>query len=572
MKRLLPLALALALLAGCAPTAAETPAPVGTPSAAPTQAPAPVSSALPVYTDYSQLTPYEKPEQPIAKFTRRYADFTDTLIPADDYGPLIPFPGVTVARNDADPYWDRWGDDYLYGLMTLNGEVVVDPVFSSAYAASYWDEISHQTRELDCLVLRKVVKDKNGEPIEIAALCARDGSWCTGFDYVYDWELFTDRSQEDVIPMRRRRDLSQSLSGEGLVFLDVHTGKELKTVKLDNLLAQFPDLIRQCLYSVRYEERYCVLSDDAKRYVFDTETGEIRPLENTPEDRLIDSYAGSFSEGLCQREAASGWGYVDASGSWVIDPVYADAYGFQNGVALVRDDEEGGNYKYIDHSGKTVYTFPKGAVGFSSEGNYISYTVDGQKYFLDRDWNSVSATLPEDFTNASVEGYWFYQDMPDSDSPELGSCAFWDPRTGTRLDFPGLRQSVYTVTDGYTLLDTPADLTRDEQGYLVCYDDHYTLLHLPTGKTTDLGRWEAVHLQRDGVTGELYLYLMDPNGHRYEYRTLEGKPLYRTDNPGFWPTGLFDRRAFDAKENVVTLTDLATGELLFSWPLHPAVD
>ena len=87
MKRLLPLALALALLAGCTPPAAQSPAPVETPVTPSTQAPAP--SGPPVYTDYSQLTPYEKTERPVAKFTRRYEEFTDTLIPTDDYLSLI---------------------------------------------------------------------------------------------------------------------------------------------------------------------------------------------------------------------------------------------------------------------------------------------------------------------------------------------------------------------------------------------------------------------------------------------------------------------------------------------------
>lgn len=229
---------------------------------------------------------------------------------------------------------------------------------------------------------------------------------------------------------------------------------------------------------------------------------------------------------------------------------------------------------YIDHSGRTVYTFPKGAEQISSKGNYISYTLDGQEYFLDKDWNSFPASLPEDFTHAMAEGDWFYQNIPDPASPEEGSCAFWNPGTGTRLDFPGVQQITYTITDDYTLLATRADLTRDEQGYLVCYDRYYTLLHLPTGMTAYLGRWSAVHFQRDGVTGELYLYLMGPDSHKdyYEYRALDGETLYRTDTPGFWAAGLFDRRAFDAKKNVVTLTDLKTGKLLFSWPLHPAAD
>ena len=114
MKRLCLTALALALLlSGC--------------KSAPAQESPAAESLSPVYADWSHLTPYEAPQE---VYTRRYEDFNDTLTPRDDYGPLLPFQGASLIRHEYgfdDPYT-------LYGLATLEGEVIVDPVYTSAFA------------------------------------------------------------------------------------------------------------------------------------------------------------------------------------------------------------------------------------------------------------------------------------------------------------------------------------------------------------------------------------------------------------------------------------------------------
>lgn len=553
MKRLLPLTVALALLlSACAPTGAEIPvetAPVET--AVPTATPRPGPA---VYTDDSKLTPHEK-ARPIAKFTRRYEEFTDTLIPAGDYGPLIPFPGAVVTR----PAEDGWGwmEDYnLYGLMTLEGEVVVDPVFSSAYAPSVWDERDQQARELDCLVLQKVVKNADGEPVDVAALCARDGSWCTGFDYTFDWEMLMNRTEENIIPMWRGGD-----SAQALVFLDVRTGEAVRTIDLSGVMERWPDNAWSLIYNLRYGERYAIFSDDTNHYLFDSETGEVQVLEellNLLSGELEAPYSASFYEGLAAVQTASGWGYIDGNG-WVIDPVYEYTQPFENGRALVRDEEEGGWYTYIDRQGRVVYTLPDGDP--IQDGGFIGYQNMGRRHFLDKDFREIP--LPEDFTDPRVDGDWFIQDLPDPSPTVPGDWAFWNYKTGVRQDFPGDWEYHYSLSGNYALFHSRAN-TQD-----------FALADLTTGELTDLGHWSYAYFTQDELTGEDYLYLErygaegDPAS---EWRRLNGDILYRTEGPHAGYISLWGDRVMTSGGTAVTLTGLKTGELLFSWPLRPAAD
>ena len=98
--------------------------------------------------------------------SRWYEDYTPELIPRDDYGLLIPYAGLRLA--DAFPA----GIGCLCGLMTREGVVVTDPVYSDVIVLKD-DERS------PLFVLKRKVE---GEAV--LAVAAADGSWLTGFDYI----------------------------------------------------------------------------------------------------------------------------------------------------------------------------------------------------------------------------------------------------------------------------------------------------------------------------------------------------------------------------------------------------
>ena len=154
------------LLAGCGEREIEA-----TPAVTPPPEPTAAVSVSPVYTDWSKLEPYEAPE---VKYTRQQEAFMDTFLPGD-YGAVIPFAGAALTREES---WSGYYDTYnLYGLVTLEGEVVTDPVFSSAYALKERDMWGGITENPGVWLLGKVLPSPHGgEPEEWFALCAMDGS------------------------------------------------------------------------------------------------------------------------------------------------------------------------------------------------------------------------------------------------------------------------------------------------------------------------------------------------------------------------------------------------------------
>lgn len=118
-----------------------------------------------VRVDWSQLTPY-------APLTSKYAQFdpysgAGDLIPSENYGTLLPYIGAEVSLSgyvmDAIP---------LYGLVTADGQIVTDPVYSEILT-SYGPFL---------LLYRS---DRDG--VSRVTIAARDGSWARDAG---DWREF----------------------------------------------------------------------------------------------------------------------------------------------------------------------------------------------------------------------------------------------------------------------------------------------------------------------------------------------------------------------------------------------
>lgn len=159
------LALALLLSACGGPEPQQTPEPTPTPSG--------------VAVHWDVLTP--RPEN-IAE--RRYEGYTDHLIPADDYGDLMPYIGGEAGTD--------WEQSWFYGLATHDGEIVTDPVYTEVNALGWFDYRQGKTRHEDVLILRSAVPtDEASYPQDEwtpkfedrYGLAAIDGSWYTGQIY-----------------------------------------------------------------------------------------------------------------------------------------------------------------------------------------------------------------------------------------------------------------------------------------------------------------------------------------------------------------------------------------------------
>ena len=113
---------------------------------------------------------------------RRYEGYTDDLIPADDYGQLVPYIGGEASAQG-------WGTGWYYGLATRDGVIVTDPVFLEIEALSYYDSGARATRQAPLLILRQGGVNEDADPGDSGyyynryGLAAMDGAWYTGLAY-----------------------------------------------------------------------------------------------------------------------------------------------------------------------------------------------------------------------------------------------------------------------------------------------------------------------------------------------------------------------------------------------------
>ncbi len=189
-RRLFALALSAALLAGCggpghssSGSGSGSGSGFGSGSALPSgeQAAGPK-----VRADWSVLGGRAQPLPAVGG--RWYEEPVDRLLPRPDYGQLVPFQGAIGFCKVA------WEEDTaftiptsFFGLMTVDGQVVLDPVCSFIETLAYTDTENGQVMTTHRLpVFRLGQGDPElGSPHrgDLVALAARDGSWCTDFQY-----------------------------------------------------------------------------------------------------------------------------------------------------------------------------------------------------------------------------------------------------------------------------------------------------------------------------------------------------------------------------------------------------
>ena len=284
-----------------------------------------------VKTDYSQLTPYNAPEE---LFTRLSPGFMPELVPSKDYGPLLPYVGALL---DAGPAYPVGTDE---GLVTLDGKIVLDAVCYEIVKPAYYDESVLTYPDDTVYILKKAIeKDIDGHTYGVPryAVCARDGSWATPFKYTYviccdrAMLLFNDLKTNDFDAMdyggrilynSKELDCYAQLryyylhKGDGPSPMDIGGG----TVALWDYDAKNP----------------CVFLDETSGALVNAEFPSIR----------------AFSEGLAAVVKDGLWGYVDNRFSFVIPPQFTYGGKFHEGKAIVcLSDNE---FAVIDTHGKIL--------------------------------------------------------------------------------------------------------------------------------------------------------------------------------------------------------------------------
>lgn len=557
MKRYLTLLLTLALilsLAACGSpaveTAVSTPAeppeetlfstPTETPSLESTETPA---GSFKVYTDWSKLEPYQPKE---AVYTRRYEGFTDTLIPADDYGPLSSFAGTALTVTEEWEGQVSHYDYYLYGLRTSAGEVVVDPVFTSVRRVyDHKDDDMRSLGQLPVYVLTKTFPDEDGE-IDRSALCAEDGSWCTDYLYQYDWERSGVFGEGTGLIIAKGRDQ--------LAIVDLTNGREQVAIDLAPYIGEKGSFGWRSASGGYITVNVHLWESRQVFYLLFAPDGTLLLRQ---EEDAAHQWVGKYEGGMIMvrgvgpdgGQSGELYGYMDLEGSWVIPPTYVWAENFENGLAPVRDRK--GNSYFIDRNG-----IPASEViscdHFYSHGDYW-YFLDSKERPL-----AVYDRMGQPVKGFPTVGVGRVDFLEDGWVSVTTAEALIVARGSEMYRFPSGLGKVGDICEEGVLLGEQDWSGRTTSATFVTWEGE-VLSYWPDGND--------VHLKKDDLTGKNYVTVEFYEENRSECYDLRGTFVVAGEDNYSYPFfygGLLERGG-----NILTTPE---GETVFCWPIHSADD
>lgn len=458
MKRFaLVLAALLLGLSACAP-AAE---PEATPE------PIPVfSSPTGIYADWSKLN---TPEYKESVGTRLSEGKITELIASNDYGRIMPYVGERV-----DDLVSQWNWQYRYGLVTMEGCVILDPVLSSVRTIEGDDEYA--------FIIGKAVEDE-GNVTNKYALCASDASWCT--DFLYDY-IFINSSGDICL-------LEEAYDDDG-----AYMGISKATCIMDfagNVIVNLSDLKPEV-----------ELLDDGDFY---------------DEMNWLYEYSDGYRSVKTKDNMAA---YLDKTGKILksdeIDGIFAQAFTFRDGVAVVQLEREG-LWGIIDNNGKWVKKPQFKYIDPSTDVVTVAETADGRRIVIDLkgnellDISSIDLVLDTIYVASLEKGIIVIQrsgdeefEVFDENLNVVGTVmsatgfvdvaiikqgdhlAIYDGAESTPLK--GEYNYCYNTMDGYILA-----VTEDNEGQLINREGN-AIITMPDCEF-------GVHIATDCINGEKYL-------------------------------------------------------------------
>jgi len=344
MGRLCLVLLAMLVLCGVAACKRDT---QRLPFLAPPDPAPPQEMSIGVKTDYSHLTSYVPPHN---KYTRLHDGPLTELVPSEDYGMLLPYASA-IAFPDGSLRESK------YGLVTIDGVIVTDPVYDMVSSADgiYYSYYGAPPPSPHAYLLSVIVPGSQtqwGDETRQAA-CALDGSWVTPFDYVN--VIFTENV---AILMRSYEsyDIDVYDYGGNLLYnmLDLEWTKRLTDQSWPGEL----------VYSVSGGYGSVGMPDGTCAFI-NIKTGKARYTEYAMAHGFSGGYApvaintGSF--GPVQQL----WGVINSDFELVIPHKSIYPATFRHGRAILQLSED--TQCIVDERGRELFSVPK---GFYADFNY----------------------------------------------------------------------------------------------------------------------------------------------------------------------------------------------------------
>jgi hypothetical protein len=342
----------------------------------PSPSPAPTEWNSGVKTDYSYLTPYEPPTE---KYTRLKDGPIPDLLPSGRYGSLLPYVGETMYSDDG------YNTIRKYGLITADGMIVTDPVYTTVYQGSYYSNSTNAGDKMPVYVLVKLKDNINEESPwgnEINAVCALDGSWATALDY------------ESVFCTDKVIVLVRDSAANDVDIID-YSGKLLYNTKTLSCYSSIPEASAYSFMSGYGEGFFAVPLSGGRSVIIDALTGS---------ETYIDyEQCSAFSEGFAAVMKGGLYGYIDRHFNMVIPPKSLWYDYFHNGKSIVQYEDQ--SYAIIDAGGNILLENPYYITRWDNN-IYGVYNSDNSITYLDSDLNEIQAPGGQQITPL-YEG-WFY--------------------------------------------------------------------------------------------------------------------------------------------------------------------
>lgn len=234
--------------------------------------------------------PELEPFEPFTEISSRYYDeYTERLIPADNYGRLYPYPGQVVHSD--------WMNETRYGLCDSQGRIVLDPV-CTYITIQRFDDV--EIMQLSYRPTNVTEEDMSMyESINNTAYAAVDGSWvvddCPGYLMYADEEVFV-------------------INGIDYDDTYMYTTNYIYNIADGTLRSQLPmsQLVDCQQGMLLLKERKADGSDGYRLADYDGET--IRELDCTNAILCGDKIIVGTASGL--------WGITDMDGNYLVAPQY----------------------------------------------------------------------------------------------------------------------------------------------------------------------------------------------------------------------------------------------------------
>ncbi len=404
-----------------------------------------------IYTDRSKLDEYAPTE--LLGSRQSLEPMLEILV--GDYSRLMPFVGAY--------YTDESGNmGVKYGLVTMEGEVVIDPLLSTVRTAGY--ETDGEWVFYEVLILGVEV---SGEMLY--CLVGTAGDWATGF--IYTDVFVNDMGVIGIVD--EASNSAQCYNGAGDLVFDS---------------SQFAELFRLKVGSIRSIEESSggymkiIYPDDREGYI-DIE-GSVLNSYSTEMPSYFQE-ALPFYDGMAAVKLGDEWNYMDDTGYYAIYGSFEEATNFVGGHAAVKFD---GVWKIIDREGEPIAELTDAAdVEMFESYVAVQDTTGTVKYYFLPSMEEINMyDLSLTFTDT---GYW----VKGAEGVRMRTFG------GEEMYFSGAVSVDGRLGDYYlvTLLDG-SQAVMDRHSRVVVHGD-------------------GLELVSDDVTGEVYVMTTDELGKNSLY-------------------------------------------------------